>query len=112
MKKLLSLILVFVLTFAFAGCGKEENWEDTLADFEVFINDYLEVAQEYIKNPTDESLKQKSEKFAEEIDVWSEKLATLTEEIKGTADEEEFQQKSMELYTKLMQAVTAAGSQQ
>ena len=109
MKKLLSLVLVFALMLTLTACG-EGDWRETLQEFEVFIEDYVKVMRDYAQNPNDETLKQKVAAMQEEVDEWDAKIKKIGEELEGTADEDEFKAKQMELYTKLLQSVVVSSS--
>lgn len=88
----------------FCACG-EADWRETLQEYENFVNDYVNTLQEFTKNPTDTILKEKIEALQNDVSEWDAKMKKISEDLKGTAEEKEFQTKQMELYSKLMQVV-------
>ena len=139
MKKLLSVLLAFVLMLTFTACGTESgleessskydfdidvssaiqintseadgeaDWKDTLKEYEEFINDYVELLEDYSKNPLDPDINKKGEEMAEKAEEWSTKMDQLSTQLKGTADEAEFNQEILDISGKLMEAIGDAG---
>ena len=89
------------------ACG-EADWRETLQEYEAFVDEYVNALQEFTKNPSDTALKEKVEALQNDVSDWDAKMKKISEDLKGTAEEKEFQTKQMELYSKLMQAVAGA----
>lgn len=109
LRKLLTFLLVFMLMHSLTACGGGSDWKNTLKEYEVFIDEYVELLQDYSKNPTDPDIEKKAEEMANKADEWSEKTEKVREQIKGTADEAEFNQQILDISGKLIKAIGGAG---
>ena len=106
MKKLLSVLLIFVLMFTITACGNQsDNWEQTLEEFGTFIDEFMEASLNALNDSTDKNAKTKLDAKQKELNLWQDKIDKLSEKMEGTAEEEAYKKKLTELYTKLMQNI-------
>lgn len=101
MKKVLSIMLVGLLVvFCFAGCTTKQNeekaeWKVFLEEYEAVVDEYMELSQKYIANPTDAALA----KEYQELTVKMAELPTKAETFKNELanDPEALQEYTKEL---------------
>lgn len=126
MKKVLALLLSLTFIFTLSACGNKpistaENassseaetetqttpqWEQFLADYEAWVDKYVELAKKVSDNPSDISILSDYTEMAEEALEWQTKADELTAELEKASPAElaEYSATLAEIATKLATA--------
>lgn len=116
MKKFLAIVLVLMLMLSLAACGGEtsttdvntdtsseqsdvtvetdvaeeasgdEEWRQFLADYEVWVDEYVALMEKYNDNPTDPTLITDYTTLAQEALEWSEKAESVKAELENNPE--------------------------
>ena len=125
MKKILSLVLSFVLLLTLTACGTvntinenaENNeitedgentveWKQFLREYEEWVDKYIEITEKYKKNPSDMSILSDYTDMISELSEWSTKTADMENELKNASSGEllEYSAELAKIAGKLAQA--------
>jgi len=121
MKKVLSIIIVCVVSIVLVACGtnssndetdysfdnsnehsnsgsSSENyeWKQFLKEYEDWVDNYVEIVKKYKANPSDVSIMQDYTEMMAEMSDWSVKTAEMEEEL-NKASSSELMEYSLEL---------------
>ena len=121
MKRLIVIALSAALIFALCACGSTEKaptdppaetvleetseWEVFIAEYDAWVDKYIEIVNKYKADPTDTSILTDYTEMAGQVAEWSTKAESFTEELKNSPkDAEKYAAELLKIANKLAAA--------